>query len=58
MTTQHLHFPFGRSLLEFLRHGGIWRELGAFFASLVRREPLVDTSIAWEDGEAENQDRR
>jgi hypothetical protein len=53
MTTQHLHLPSGRSLLEFFRHHTLVKELRAFFASLFHREPEADTSIAWEDGESD-----
>ena len=49
-----MHLPIGRTLLDLLRQSQFVRELIAFLAALLHKEPADDTSIAWEDGEADD----
>lgn len=56
---ERVHHRFGWRLLKFLRHDEAVRALVARFFLLLRRpRPDTDTSIAWEDGEAENRSER
>ena len=58
MSTQRLHLPVGRDLLEMLRRS---RWVAVIIEMLrVRAAPLPepDTSIAWEDGEADDDPAR
>lgn len=55
MSTERVHLPSGRSLLEMIQHSELFAALAAFFRSL--SAPLEDdTEIAWEDGETEESD--
>jgi hypothetical protein len=53
MATERLHLPSHRSLLDLILRSELFAALAAFFRSLTAR-PEGETSIAWEDGEAED----
>jgi hypothetical protein len=57
MTTERLHLPSGRSLLELILRSELLAALSALFRSLTVR-PEAETAIAWEDGETEGSDRQ
>lgn len=49
-----MHLPSGRSLVDHLRESPPVAELLNLVRAVLHREPAIDTSIAWEDGEVED----
>jgi hypothetical protein len=54
MTTERVHLPVRRPLLETLLQSEMLAGLVALFRS-VTHQPPPDLEIAWEDGEAEEE---
>lgn len=55
MMIERLHLPLSRPLVDFLQHNETLAALKSLFHAITHHEPEPDTSIAWEDGEAEEQ---
>lgn len=54
MTTERVHLPVRRPLLEILQQNEIVIGLASLFRSITH-QPERDVDIAWEDGEVEEQ---
>lgn len=51
MSTERVPLPFGRPMLDLIQKGDLVAALRLALEALRHREPVADTSIAWEDGE-------
>ena len=57
MSTERLPLPLGE-MLERIQKGELVAVLRSLFEALSHRPPPEDTSIAWEDGEVEEEEGR